>query len=156
MNDHQALSIVQTALEAIESLLSASPNPTDDDLREHLRQRGLSSRDAAALVALLPIAFGRAYLQQKGVVSFVNHMRVGKDIRIYLSDQPLYVAGVDVGVTSLHHGTATPRALQLLVNRSVEVRLLSSLIKAGKPLPEAPNIAIGLPADPEGAFIKPA
>lgn len=159
MRDRKALATVATGLAAIEELVGSAPAPADEDLRACLVGAGLAPRDAAALLVLLPLGFGRAFLQQKGVQRFGDHFRVGGEgggsRRIRLSELPLYRAAVAVAVRAFHHGTATPHALRLLVGRSVEVRLLSKLLDAGKPLPAAPDITLGVTADPEGAFHRP-
>ena len=42
-------------------------NPTDDEALDSLVKAGLAEGDAAAMVQLLPIAFGRVLLQKMGI-----------------------------------------------------------------------------------------
>ena len=152
----QALDLIQVALNALED---QPAHAEDEDLITRLEEAGISSDDARRLVALLPVAFGRAILQQRGMAYFRDDVLVGhpggKNSTIQLSDQPIYVAGVRVGVVSLHHGTPTPKALDMLARRSVELRLLLGGADSSGRIEAAPSTAICLYGYEEGVFAKP-
>lgn len=131
----EALAKVQSALDALER----KPGYEDEEeLVATLREAGFEQRDADCLAALLPIAFGRAALQQLGVTRFRDDARVrhpdGSDTYIFLSDQPLYVAAVQIAVQSLHHGTPAPATAQTLMSWSSELKVLAPEIQAGNPV----------------------
>ena len=152
----EAIDLILLALEAIEEQPEDSE---DEELLECLERRGISSADATRLLALLPVAFGRAALQQKGVVAFNDEVLVGhpggKNTRIRLTDQPLYVAGVRVGVVHLHHGSAPPNAFYRLANSSAEVKLALAALKDGQPPEQIYGGSTVFYGYEEGIFVKP-
>lgn len=156
MTKQEALALVYSALGTIDAL-AVSEGLDDDDLVEGLEQSGISPRDAAALVSLLPLACGRAVLERQGVTGLPNHAWVGHPkgkTKIYLTDQPIYKAAVQVAMSAVQDGTRTPRAFELLVNHSVELRMLSAAMRDGQRM-DRPNTAIAFYVQEEEVFVKP-
>lgn len=127
-----ALVLVQRALEVIEGKPGAED---EEELMAVFRESGFEARDAAALSALLPVAFGRAALQHMGVTvsrddAYVYHPD-GTRTEIRFSDQPIYKAAVQIAVRTLHHGTSTPAAANKFVRWGSEFKLLSHEIATG-------------------------
>lgn len=128
MKSHEAVAAVERALEILGTYQAL---PDDPELVEALRQQGFESQDAERLVALLPIAFGRATLQRHGIKHFrdealVRHLD-GSTTEILLSDQPIYTAALQVA-TEAQEGPAGVA----LAARSVEMRLLAPALRAGQ------------------------
>jgi hypothetical protein len=135
MKNEQALAIVQRALEALERKSDAED---EEELMAMFRESGFDAREAAALSALLPVAFGRAALQQMGATvtrddASVSHFD-GTRSEFRLSDQPIYKAAVQIAVRTLHHGTTTPAAANKLVQWGAEYKILASLLARGEDL----------------------
>jgi hypothetical protein len=131
----EALAKVQSALEVLER----KPEYEDEEgLTAMLRAADFEQRDADCLAALLPIAFGRAMLQKLGVTAFRDDALVshpdGSKSWIFFSDQPLYVAAVQIAVQALHHGTPTPSTAQRLTNWGSELKAFAPAIQAGQPI----------------------
>jgi hypothetical protein len=135
MKNEQALAVVQRALEVLER----NPDSEDEEgLMAVFCEAGFEAREAAALSALLPVAFGRAALQQMGATvtrddAYVSHFD-GTRSEFRLSDQPIYKAAVQIAVRTLHHGTTTPAAANKLVRWGAEFKGLASLIARGEDL----------------------
>lgn len=133
-NNEPALALVQRALEVIERKPDAGD---EEELMAVFRESGFEARDAAALSALLPVAFGRAALQHMGVPvtrddAYVYHPD-GTRTEIRFSDQPIYKAAVQIAVRTLHHGSSTPAAANKFVRWGSEFKLLSHAIAEGGP-----------------------
>jgi hypothetical protein len=77
----------------------------------------------------------------------------GQATTIYLSDQPLYTAALQVGLTYIKDGTQAPGAFQLLADRSAELRLLSAVIKDGQRLDNG-QMTMAFYAE-DDVFVKP-
>src|SRR5258707_13225885 len=54
-------------------------SPTDDEALDALVKAGLADRDAAAMVQLLPMAFGRVLLLEMGIERFEDEFQVKDD-----------------------------------------------------------------------------
>lgn len=151
----QARELIAAALDALKGQPKES---TDEELLACFERRGISSTDAVRLLALLPVAFGRAALQQRGVVAFPDEIVVGhpggKNTRILLSDQPIYAAGFRIGV-HFHHVGVPPKAFFLLANRSAEVKAVLSLLQDGVPPDQVPGSSTVFYGYEEGVFVKP-
>lgn len=132
MKNEQALAIVQRALDVLERKLDAVD---EEELMAVWREAGFEARDAAALAALLPVAFGRSALQHRGIAGFRDDAYVrhpdGTDSEIRLSDQPIYKAAWQVATRTLHHGSSTPAAANKLVGWGTDFKLLSHAIETG-------------------------
>jgi hypothetical protein len=132
MKNEQALSIVQRALDVLEHKLDAED---EEQLMAVWREAGLEARDAAALAALLPVAFGRSALQHMGIAGFRDDAYVyhpdGTRSEIRFSDQPIYKAAWQIATRTLHHGSSTPAAANKLVRWGTDFKLLSDVIESG-------------------------
>jgi len=139
--DDDASAMVRAALELLER--QGDELEDDDELIDTFCQSGFLSDDAHRLVALLPLAFGRATLQQMGFAHFRDDASVhhpdGTTSYIRLSDQPIFQAALQIAAASAHHGTPTSAAANALAHRSVELMLLVHASQSASQSGERPD-----------------
>jgi hypothetical protein len=107
-------------------ILGAAAADDSDELTARLERAGLSRDDATRCVGLLPIAFGRAWLFDQGWRQFDDEVSIyresGAPLRLRLSDQPLYRAGLHVALHALHAGTLDEGTVHAIAALSAEVQ----------------------------------
>jgi len=121
---------------ALPVLGATSADYDSDDVIARLEKAGLPREEAVRCVTLLPIAFGRAVLFNRGWTHFDDTVLVaahkGPTLELRLSDQPLYRAGLHVALHAIHAGTLDKATVLALANMSGEARLLQEAIDRGE------------------------
>ena len=110
-------------------------DPTDDEAFDSLVKAGLAEGDAAAMLQLLPLAFGRVLLLEMGVERFEDEFQVKDDrgewVSFRLSDQPAYREGMKLALAAFYHGALPRTAFAAVATRSAEVGAASKALDAG-------------------------
>lgn len=113
------------AVHAAAEVLAANPELEDDEAVARLAERGVDGRDARVAVTMLPIAFGRVLLSERGVTrhSGVFHVQDegGNWVAFEFALQPAFVEATQLAVTARHRGTIDRHAFHQIGARSVEV-----------------------------------
>ncbi len=107
-----------------------------EDLVAQLEKGGLPREEASRCVALLPIAFGRAWLFNHGWRQFDDEVSVypaaGAPVQVRLSDHPLYRAGLHVALHAMHAGTLDETTVRAIAAMSAEVQSRLPAIAEGE------------------------
>jgi hypothetical protein len=96
---------------------------------------GFTSREAALLIGLVPIAFARPILEQLGVTEFVKTISAkdkhGNWVNIPLASIPIY--GVALSIAREHRsvGLIDHEAYKRIVGRSAPLNAVSKALNAG-------------------------
>ena len=138
------------------NLLESNPHLDDDDWVAGLQTSGLTEDEARVTVAMLPVAFGRAWLIEHGMTRFANSFRAydGKDraVAIKYSRQPVFQAAVDLALAASHHGALERRHFESIAARSVEVKIVLHVRNSGENI-DAAQIVSGVMA-PSSLFVQ--
>lgn len=118
----------------------------DEAIVAALEASGVAPADAAALVALVPLAFGRILLTPLGVPLADEGVRVsratGVDTRFAIADDPVFAEASWLA----ERGTLTQAQFLAVARRSPEVKLFEQLADAGtepaKCLIGAPHLSV--------------
>lgn len=132
----QALASAGPTLEiGVTVLGQAAPDEELDRLADLLCAAGLPRDEGRRCAVLLPLAFGRALLSEMGVRSFSDdayvHVENGDPVLIRLSDQPIYRAGLPLGVCALRHGAIAHDTFGAIAALSPEVQAALHAIETG-------------------------
>ncbi|HEV8240521.1 MAG TPA: hypothetical protein VGS57_14225 [Thermoanaerobaculia bacterium] len=141
---------------ALPILGATSANYDASALIGRLEAAGLRPDEATRCVALLPIAFGRAWLFNHGWRQFGDEVSLypegGAPVRLRLADQPLYRAGLHVALHAMHAGTLDERTVRAIAAMSAEVQATLPAVEAGED-GSGGSAAIGLGYDP-AVFVR--
>ncbi|HVV81501.1 MAG TPA: DUF6348 family protein, partial [Kofleriaceae bacterium] len=113
--------------------LATGGGRSDGELRAAMEARGVDPRDAALLVALVPLAFGRVLVEGSGaelspvarLVDAAGHPRG----ELVLADDPIF----DEATWLAGRGTLDREQFLAVAGRSPELRALDDLADAGEP-----------------------
>lgn len=128
------------------------PNRLDDDAwMAGIRKAGFSEDEARVTTLMLPVAFGRAFLIERGMDRFAETFRTrdenGRAVRLKYADQPAFGAAVDFALEASHHGALARPHFEAIAGRSAEVRIVVHHLKKGERI-DPSQIVSGVNAPP--------
>jgi hypothetical protein len=149
---------VHDARQQVEIAVSVfAKNPTDVEALDSLVKAGLAEGDAAAVLQLVPMAFGRVLLLEMGVTSFEDEFHVKDDkgdwVPFRLSDQPAYCEGMKLALAAFYHGALPREAFAAVATRSAEVGAASKALDAGSTIKGGTLGAAAVWGVPMSAFV---
>ena len=106
-------------------VLAAEPELEDEQAAARLEEHGVGERAARVALAMLPIAFGRVLLAERGVTSHSGVFHVqdanGKWVPFEFAAQPAFLEATQLAVTARHRNTIDRHAFEQIGARSVEL-----------------------------------
>lgn len=125
----------RTELMRAATVMAANPSCGDDEVVQLLVDDGFDSAVAHRLVAFLPSAFARPVLESLGVSNFSNKVSVPRSesrcFSVRLSDQPEYVAALDLAREHRAIGIIEPHVFESIVNGTAEINAVSNALNEG-------------------------
>ncbi|HOT11176.1 MAG TPA: DUF6348 family protein [Polyangiaceae bacterium] len=119
---------------AVARMIEAAGAP-DKDIQPVLMADGATAREAQALLAFVPLAFGRMVLQSLPVhfseTALVRNDRGQQGTEILLSDDPIFARAQDLAADAWQATTFTQDEFLAVAMRSAEVHAVNQAIEQG-------------------------
>lgn len=127
-------------------------NPDDADWIDALRKAGLSEGEARVTVAMMPVAFGRAFLIELGMTRFAPTFRAydekGRPVVLSFGRQPVFREAAAMAMAASHHGAMDRSRFVALAMRGGEAKIVLHEKKSGQDIDAAEIVtAVGAPPD---------
>jgi imidazoleglycerol phosphate dehydratase HisB len=137
------------------NLVGSNPKIDDDEWVTDLQKSGLTEDEACVTVAMVPFAFGRAFLIETGMTrfgdTFLAYDEHNRQVRLKFSSQPVFQEATAFALAASHHGALDRKTFLAIASRSVEVKIVLHVRDKGDDI-DASKIASGV-ASPSSLFV---
>jgi len=107
----------------------------DQDLIVQVIEKGFSKNEAERVVGFMPIAFGRAVIEQVSEVTFSEKYKVKENSKEYsLNDEPIYCTALNLAKESYDKGVIEQATFAAIATRSAELDAVNKALNEGQDL----------------------